>query len=116
MLSELMETMAAFCQSDEVALADGLADLLYVVVGTMIAFDIPMEATFAEVHKSNMTKSTVKSDVNNHTGSRGKGKNFQEPAIAACIKIARRTRGEQAKLFEQEFEIDFERKETDGSV
>ncbi len=38
------------------ALAKELADLLYVVYGTADLLDIPLEAVFAEVHRSNMTK------------------------------------------------------------
>lgn len=38
------------------ALAKELADILYVVYGTADLFDIPLEAVFAEVHRSNMSK------------------------------------------------------------
>lgn len=38
------------------ALAKELADVLYVVYGTADLFDIPLEAVFAEVHRSNMSK------------------------------------------------------------
>lgn len=36
--------------------ADALADLLYVVLGTAIAWGINLDAVFEEVHRSNMTK------------------------------------------------------------
>jgi predicted HAD superfamily Cof-like phosphohydrolase len=38
------------------ALAKELADLLYVIYGTADLLDIPLEAVFAEVHRSNMSK------------------------------------------------------------
>ncbi|MFE9525121.1 MazG nucleotide pyrophosphohydrolase domain-containing protein [Streptomyces sp. NPDC006631] len=38
------------------ALAKELADVLYVVYGTADLLEIPLEAVFAEVHRSNMTK------------------------------------------------------------
>ncbi|MFE2099533.1 hypothetical protein [Streptomyces sp. NPDC059468] len=38
------------------ALAKELADLLYVVYGTADLLEIPLEAVFAEVHRSNMSK------------------------------------------------------------
>lgn len=38
------------------ALAKELADLLYVLYGTADLLDIPLEAVFAEVHRSNMSK------------------------------------------------------------
>lgn len=41
---------------DRAKLAKELADLVYVVFGTAYAFDIPLEAVVAEVHKSNMSK------------------------------------------------------------
>jgi predicted HAD superfamily Cof-like phosphohydrolase len=37
-------------------LAKELADLLYVIYGTADLLEIPLEAVFAEVHRSNMTK------------------------------------------------------------
>ena len=56
LMEELSESLAALAASDEKGLADGITDLLYVVVGTFVAFDLPMEALFAEVHRANMTK------------------------------------------------------------
>jgi predicted HAD superfamily Cof-like phosphohydrolase len=38
------------------ALAKELADVLYVVYGTADLLEIPLEAVFAEVHRSNMSK------------------------------------------------------------
>lgn len=37
-------------------LAKELADLVYVVVGTAVAYDIPFDAVFQAVHDSNMSK------------------------------------------------------------
>jgi predicted HAD superfamily Cof-like phosphohydrolase len=38
------------------ALAKELADVLYIVYGTADLLEIPLEAVFAEVHRSNMSK------------------------------------------------------------
>lgn len=41
-------------------IADGLADLVYVAIGTAISYGIPFDRVFQEVHRSNMTKTAVK--------------------------------------------------------
>lgn len=41
---------------DLVKLADGLADLIYVIVGTALEFGIPLEVVWNEVQRSNMAK------------------------------------------------------------
>lgn len=41
---------------DIVKLADGLADLMYVVIGTALEFGIPLERVWDEVQRSNMAK------------------------------------------------------------
>lgn len=37
-------------------LADGLADLIYVCIGTALQFGIPLDRVWKEVHRSNMAK------------------------------------------------------------
>lgn len=56
MCEELGELLAAMAAGDEVTALDGYADLLYVVIGTGVAFDWPLLGAFAEAHASNMTK------------------------------------------------------------
>ncbi len=55
---ELEEYAAAARAGDLVGVADGLTDLLYVVLGAMVAHGLHevAEALFAEVHRSNMSK------------------------------------------------------------
>jgi predicted HAD superfamily Cof-like phosphohydrolase len=43
-------------QVDLIGLADGLADLTYVVVGTALEFGIPLDRVWDEVQRSNMAK------------------------------------------------------------
>lgn len=50
---ELIESMVI---KDLVGIADGLADLLYVVFGTAVSYGIPMDQVFGIVHKANMAK------------------------------------------------------------
>ena len=50
---ELQEAMGG---QDLAAVAKELADLLYVVYGTAVAYGMDMEPVFREVHRSNLTK------------------------------------------------------------
>jgi predicted HAD superfamily Cof-like phosphohydrolase len=56
MAEEFDELTKAMHCGDIVAIADGLADLLYVVYGSAVAYGLDMEPLFEEVHRSNMTK------------------------------------------------------------
>ena len=53
---ESAELFAAIDGNDLVGIADGIADLLYVVFGTATAYGIDAQKVFDEVHRSNMTK------------------------------------------------------------
>ena len=65
-------------------LADGLADLVYVVVGTAIAYGIPFNEVFAEVQRSNMTKGVL--DRTQKGGKVGKGSKFEPPQIREILE------------------------------
>lgn len=66
MMEELAELATALHEKDVLEVADALADLLYVVHGTALACGVPIDAIFAEVHRSNMTK--PKLDANQKGG------------------------------------------------
>lgn len=53
---ELAELEAAMAEGDLIGIADGLADLLYVVYGTAVSYGIDIRPIFDEVHRSNMAK------------------------------------------------------------
>jgi len=53
---EAKETCDAIEAGDLVEAADGICDLLYVVIGTAVEFGIDIEPVFDEVHRSNMAK------------------------------------------------------------
>src|SRR4051812_4699043 len=53
---ELEELTEALIEGDLIGTADGLGDLLYVIYGCAIACGIDLEPVFAEIHRSNMTK------------------------------------------------------------
>jgi len=68
--------------NSKVLIADALADLLYVVFGAAIAYNIPIEAVFEEVHRSNMSKSRLK----NEYGKTIKGPNYFPPDILGILR------------------------------
>lgn len=55
-LEELNEFIEAANNKDIIEVADGLADLLYVIYGAACAFGIDLQPVFWEVHRSNMSK------------------------------------------------------------
>ena len=84
---ELAESME---NQDLIGVADGLADLLYVTIGTAVVFGIDIEPVFDEVHRSNMSKLgddgepiiSRGMDIDGYPlGKVMKGPNFFEPAI-----------------------------------
>jgi predicted HAD superfamily Cof-like phosphohydrolase len=69
-----------------IAVADALADLLYVVHGTAVSFGIPLDQVFEEVQRSNMSKLDDKGNpIVREDGKILKGPNFREPNIAAIL-------------------------------
>ena len=55
-IEELSEYCEAVAKKDVVDMADGLADLLWVVFGTAVEHGLPMNQIFKEVAASNMSK------------------------------------------------------------
>jgi len=81
---ELAEVVEALMKADEKQLLDGLADLLYVVLGTAAIYDLPLEAAFVEVHRSNMTKEKQPDDPHAQR-LRSKGPNYRPPNIERVL-------------------------------
>lgn len=50
------ELVQSMLNGDLVGVADGLADVLYVVIGTAAAYGIDIQEVFNEVHRSNLSK------------------------------------------------------------
>lgn len=53
---EFVEYTVGEDKNDLVEIADALADLIYIAYGTAVAYGIPLDQVFAEVHRSNMAK------------------------------------------------------------
>lgn len=79
---EAEETVCALDSGDLVEIADGLADLIYVAVGTALELGIPLDRVWDEVHRSNMAKrgGPVRAD-----GKQLKPEGWQPPDIARAI-------------------------------
>ena len=53
---EVRELEDAIYDKNKTEVIDSLADIMYVVLGAAVAFDIDLDKAFDEVHRSNMTK------------------------------------------------------------
>ena len=53
---EWQEYKEAEASDDLVEVADALGDMVYVIAGTALAYGIPLDRVFQEIHDSNMTK------------------------------------------------------------
>lgn len=71
---------------DLVGLADGLADMIYVIVGTALEFGIPLDKVWAEVHRSNMDKFRDGQIVRRADGKILKPLDWKAPDIEGCLK------------------------------
>lgn len=56
MVEELAETIRAIANGELEEYADGLADLVYVAIGSAVQCGIPMPAVWAEVQRANVEK------------------------------------------------------------
>lgn len=85
----LKELFPAMDNEDLVEIADGLADLLYVVYGTAAEYGIPIDEVYAEVHRSNMSKLGEDGlPIYRADGKVLKGPNYSPPDIEAILKNA----------------------------
>ena len=61
------ELIASMLKGDLVGVADGLADVLYVVIGTAVAYGIDIQEVFDEVHRSNLSKTVWNEELQRYT-------------------------------------------------
>ena len=81
-LEEMNEFITAMIRNDIPEIADGAADLIYVLVGTCISYGVPIDRIFQEVHRSNMTKTPVKVEEGQKYGTKTpKGPDYKAPEI-----------------------------------
>ena len=80
---EAEEVLHALTVEDKAAIAKELADLVYVIYGTALVWDIDLDRVICDVHKSNMTK--VGDDgqpVRREDGKILKGPNYRPPDLS----------------------------------
>lgn len=84
---ELKELYEAIAEKNIVEVADALTDLLYVVYGMGDVFGINLDKTFAEVHRSNMSKLGEDGrPVRRADGKVLKGPNYSPPDLTKILE------------------------------
>lgn len=86
LIEELGETIDAMADYNEVETLDGLADLVYVTIGTAIVFGLPFLPALLKVCEANLTKNVRHED---DPRCRHKGSSFKPPNIASILKYHR---------------------------
>jgi len=81
LMEEVLEYVRGVGRGDIVEIADGLADLVYVAVGTAVVYGIPFDKVFAEIHRSNMTKTN-----NPDLAKLVKGPDYEPPRIREILE------------------------------
>lgn len=85
---ELLEYQEALASYDEVAVADALTDLMYVLVGTILHHNLDdcFDELFNEVHSSNLSKlGEDGKPIYRADGKIVKGPNFREPDLRSIL-------------------------------
>jgi len=77
-LEEAAELGKAFLSTDKIKYADALGDLLYVVLGTGVVYNIPLDRVFEAIQKSNMTKDCRRMATDRRT----KGPDYVPPDLS----------------------------------
>ena len=80
LVEEVRELTDAAAAGDIVGIADGIADVVYVAIGTAVAYGIPFDEVFREVHRSNMTKVNTPDEA-----KLVKGLGYEPPRIAEIL-------------------------------
>lgn len=83
---EFLEYIEAEAKNDLVAIADALADMIYIIQGTALVYGLPLDEIFDEVHRSNMSKLDENGKpIYREDGKVLKGPNYEPPNIEEII-------------------------------
>ena len=83
---EWVELQDAWLDEDLVEYADAVCDLIYVLAGSLVSFGVDLDACFAEVHRSNMSKlGKDGKPIVREDGKILKGPNYTPPDLRRII-------------------------------
>lgn len=80
------ELVQSIANDDLVGIADGLADVLYAVIGTAVAYGIDIQEVFDEVHRSNLSKTVWNEELQRYTIEKDEfGKGIKPPTYSPAV-------------------------------
>lgn len=90
---EFNETKEAFANCDLVEVADGLADMVWVIMGLASSIGIPFDEVWQEVRRSNMSKCVGGKVIKNEAGKVMKPDSYFRPDIKSLLEMYRGDHG-----------------------
>ena len=84
---EYQETLAAFKSSDMIEVADGLADMVWVIMGMCNSCGIDFDSVWQEVKASNMSKFPDGKAIKNEHGKIMKPESYFKPNIKKVLGL-----------------------------
>ena len=84
---EYQETLAAFKSNDMIEVADGLADMVWVIMGMCNSCGIDFDSVWQEVKASNMSKFPEGKAIKNEHGKIMKPESYFKPNIKKVLGL-----------------------------
>ena len=84
---EYQETLSAFKSNDMIEVADGLADMVWVIMGMCNSCGIDFDSVWQEVKASNMSKFPKGRAIKNEHGKIMKPDSYFKPDLKKVLKI-----------------------------
>ena len=84
---EYQETLSAFKSNDMIDVADGLADMVWVIMGMCNSCGIDFDSVWQEVKASNMSKFPDGKAIKNEDGKIMKPNSYFKPDLKKVLKI-----------------------------
>ena len=84
---EYQETLSAFKNNDMIEVTDGLADMVWVIMGMCNSCGIDFDSVWQEVKASNMSKFPDGKTIKNEHGKIMKPESYFKPDLKRVLKI-----------------------------